>query len=134
MSCPNGIKIARDVSWLWLYGARHDLYIEYARAANQDDDSAKLIDEKLPLGLEWFQDEGNAYFNGSALQDHFINDFKIPFWLLTITILPVPVFRIVRRFHHGTAIGAVLCSRCGYDLRATPHRCPECGKIVENAL
>jgi hypothetical protein len=51
---------------------------------------------------------------------------EIPYWLtVTVTtLLPLVwlVARIRRRHRDG-----VFCLTCGYDLRATPDRCPECG-------
>jgi hypothetical protein len=60
----------------------------------------------------------------------------------TLILLPmafvVPLFAImplaagarhVRRRHRAGRLRAGRCIACGYDLRATPERCPECGMI-----
>ena len=56
--------------------------------------------------------------------------FFCPFWMLQgiVTLLAVaaivPLLRRVRRLRRN------LCPVCGYDLRATPYRCPECGTVI----
>ena len=52
---------------------------------------------------------------------------RLPYWLI-ILLLFLPTSRqVVRRLrlHRRAKQGRCLC--CGYDLRATPQRCPECG-------
>ena len=56
----------------------------------------------------------------------------IPFWFLTVTFATPPAllaytFNRNRRFRHQQQN---LCSACGYDLRATTSRCPECGTPI----
>jgi len=41
-------------------------------------------------------------------------------------ILPVSLV-LSRRFYAKPKVG--FCSGCGYDLRETPGRCPECGAV-----
>jgi hypothetical protein len=46
--------------------------------------------------------------------------------LFSIAVVAIPVWLLERR----RARRGGLCAACGYDLRATPDRCPECGSLV----
>jgi hypothetical protein len=61
-----------------------------------------------------------------------LRDLSIPYWLLTALTLMLPLTTTAlwtrrRARHRRRARG--LCVACGYDLRATPGRCPECGAV-----
>ena len=47
-------------------------------------------------------------------------------------ILPaiLPALWLIRRARQRCQSRAGLCPQCGYDLRATPDRCPECGRAA----
>ena len=59
--------------------------------------------------------------------------FVIAYWLLTLATLPLPllwgVFAIAARRRKRIRMRSKSCPSCGYDLRATPDRCPECGQV-----
>jgi hypothetical protein len=50
----------------------------------------------------------------------------ILFSLPPLMVLP----RALRALRQGRRRGKDRCAGCGYDLRATPERCPECGRVV----
>ena len=52
-------------------------------------------------------------------------------WLSVLSLL-LPVLWIAewaRERRRSRRISRGCCARCGYDLRATPGRCPECGAV-----
>jgi hypothetical protein len=56
----------------------------------------------------------------------------IPDWLAMIglSVLPIIAWKRHWRDRKRRRLEQGLCVACGYDLRATPERCPECGTVV----
>jgi hypothetical protein len=55
-------------------------------------------------------------------------DVTAPHWFVALLCAATPAARLFRaRVRSRRAPG--LCMRCGYDVRATPRQCPECGTI-----
>ena len=58
-----------------------------------------------------------------------LHQLRVPCWAPIVASAVLPAAWVVRRRREGRR-GAGVCAGCGYDLRATPERCPECGREV----
>ena len=52
-------------------------------------------------------------------------ELHVPYWIVVLAAGVLPAVYLRRRFRVPPSTST--CRRCGYDLRATPQRCPECG-------
>jgi hypothetical protein len=74
---------------------------------------------------------GHEYQVAHSWAGHF-EDVRIvafPLWLPLTVFLIVPAWWLVRFIRSLRRDRTGLCLVCGYDLRATPGRCPECGAV-----
>lgn len=62
---------------------------------------------------------------GSTI-DHYVVGFHFPIATLVLILIASRQWRRLPRYPTGH------CPICGYDLRATPQRCPECGRVGES--
>jgi hypothetical protein len=74
---------------------------------------------KPPDGWAGFYYWKGSYFEAVVLPD----------WALIAATALMPAACVVRFSRRLRRTARGLCPACGYDLRATPERCPECGTI-----
>jgi len=90
-------------------------------------------------GFQWLATQGGETSPGPVppggfplIGNHFDPGWRVvaPHWFLVAVaaLLPVRWWQFRKRsFRKARLASAGLCSACGYDLRVTPERCPECG-------
>jgi hypothetical protein len=68
-----------------------------------------------------------AFHSSSQSERYFGVTAPMWFWLAVFLPPPLLAIRANRRERRARRLGH--CDQCGYDLRATPDRCPECGSL-----
>ena len=60
-------------------------------------------------------------------RSYWLDIFMVPWWAVALVTLVAPAAWVRAARRRRRCCSPWLCVNCGYDLRATPDRCPECG-------
>ena len=81
-----------------------------------------------PGAVDWPRNAlGFKYEYPQQINNATLRGVVVPCWFVLLLSASLPGYRLARRIRRRHPPGH--CPACGYDLRATPERCPECGTI-----
>jgi hypothetical protein len=89
-------------------------------------DSAWTLLPTTPVGLEW----GGERIAEGSYRIRYFRWAAVPTWLTLLVLAALPSWRLRSALARRRLSKVGHCRRCGYDLRATPGRCPECGTTL----
>jgi len=94
---------------------------------------APIVLDRLPPGARpWHLGFGFGESSAQRWSSAVTTGYAIaPIYAFALPIALIAAL-IVRRRRFSVKAG--LCPNCGYDLRSTPDRCPECGVVIKCAL
>ena len=107
------------LSWPWRGG------LAKVSVTSHDLGASNLMDMQARGALGFTH--GSGFQRGYGPTDGTYRFVTVPHWLLTLG-LGLVLYRIARGAWRRRPAG--LCPTCGYDLRESPERCPECGRAV----
>jgi hypothetical protein len=80
----------------------------------------------------WWPREARGFGGfGYIRADQSLRAVYCPHWFLALLFAVLPAVRARSILRNRRRFSAGLCQHCGYDLRATPECCPECGRAPE---
>ena len=79
-------------------------------------------------GPRWWDRIGFGHYVGGTQSGARVDQFVVPYYALFALTAILPGLVALRWLKTRRRQNAGVCANCGYDLRASPERCPECGK------
>jgi hypothetical protein len=110
-------------------------YLWDRSAADPEPDALTILAPRTMLGRAGFRYREYSIFGISSFVNFTAWELTTPMWSLVVVFALLPAIRsalLLKRWRGRRRSASGLCASCGYDLRASKDRCPECGTLVPN--